>query len=108
MINVVFLLLIFFLMTAQIVPPAPFELILPTANGDEDQGTAALYINADGDIAYEALRGVAALTQAVTATEDAPLRVFADATLSASALAQVLAQLSALGATEVEIVTEGG
>ena len=32
----------------------------------------------------------------------------ADATLSASALAQVLAQLSALGATEVEIVTEGG
>jgi len=108
MINVVFLLLIFFLMTAQIVPPAPFELTLPAAEADEDQGAAALYVNANGDIAYEALRGEAALTQAVVASEDAPLRLFADATLNASALARVLAQLSALGATEVEIVTEGG
>lgn len=108
MINVVFLLLIFFLMTAQIVPPAPFEMTLPSVEGDEDKGSAALYINADGIIAFKAVRGDAALAQAVASSDDTPLRVFADATLTASTLAQVLGQLAMLGATEIEIVTEGG
>ena len=108
MINVVFLLLIFFLMTAQIVPPAPFEMTLPSVDGDEDQGSDALYINADGMIAFETLRGDAALARAVASSGDIPLRVFADATLTATTIAEVLGQLTALGATEVEIVTEGG
>lgn len=109
MINVVFLLLIFFLMTAQIVPPAPFDLVLPTADGQEDQGTATLYVNADGDIAYEALRGDAALARAVAVSDDGgPLRLYADATLDGTALARILAQLAALGATGVDIVAEGG
>ena len=108
MINVVFLLLIFFLMTAQILPPAPFDLTLPNASGDEDTGQAALYISAEGEIAFDTARGDAALAQAVAATEDAPLRLHADATLPAATLAQILAQLTALGATRVEIVTEVG
>lgn len=108
MINVVFLLLIFFLMTAQIVPPAPFDLTLPNASGDEDTGQKALYISASGEIAYDTFRGEAALAQAVAATADSPLRLYADATLPAATLAKVLAQLTALGATGVEIVTEGG
>mgnify|MGYP001799861285 CR=1 FL=1 len=108
MINVVFLLLIFFLMTSQIAPPAQFEMKLPSVEGDEDQGSDALYINADGVIAFEALRGDAALTRAVASSGDTPLRVFADATLSATTLAEVLGHLTALGATAVEIVTEGG
>ena len=108
MINVVFLLLIFFLMTAQIVPPSPFDLTLPNASGDEDTGQTALYISADGEIAFHTLRGDAALAQAVIATPDTPLRLYADATLPAASLAQVLSQLTTLGATRVEIVTEGG
>lgn len=108
MINVVFLLLIFFLMTAQIVPPAPFDLTLPSASGDEDAGQTALYISADGEIAFETARGDAALSQAASLPEGTPLRLYADATLPAATLAQVLAQLTALGATRVEIVTEGG
>lgn len=108
MINVVFLLLIFFLMTAQIAPPAPFDLTLPSASGDEDAGQTALYISADGEIAFESARGDAALSQAASLPEDTPLRLYADATLPAATLAQVLTQLAALGATRVEIVTEGG
>jgi biopolymer transport protein ExbD len=108
MINVVFLLLIFFLMTAQIVPPAPFDMTLPTAEGDEDVGQMALYINANGDIAFETARGDAALAEAAALPEGKPLRLYADATLPAATLAQVLSRLAALGATQVEIVTEGG
>ena len=108
MINVVFLLLIFFLMTAQIVPPAPFDLTLPEAGGDEDQGAAELYISADGEVAFETLRGDAALALAATRANEAPLRVHADATLSAAALATILRQLAEQGATQVELVTEGG
>ena len=108
MINVVFLLLIFFLMTAQIVPPAPFDMTLPTAQGDEDGGQNALYINAVGEIAFGEARGATALSEAVTRTGDAALRIQADAALDASRLARVLSQLSALGAARIEIVTEGG
>jgi biopolymer transport protein ExbD len=107
MINVVFLLLIFFLMTAQIVPPAPFDIDLPGAAGQVDRGQSALYISAEGEIAFNALRGDAALAQAVQRAADDAVRLHADATLSAATLARVLAQLSALGATGVEIVTEG-
>lgn len=108
MINVVFLLLIFFLMTAQIVPPAPFEVDLPSATGEEDPGRNALYISADGEIAFDTARGDAALAQAAATSLETPLRVQADADLSAATLARVLAALTALGATRVEIVTEGG
>lgn len=108
MINVVFLLLIFFLMTAQIVPPAPFDLTLPNASGDEDAGQMALYINANGEIAFETARGEAALARAADLPKGTPLRLYADATLPAATLAQVLTRLAALGATQVEIVTEGG
>jgi biopolymer transport protein ExbD len=108
MINVVFLLLIFFLMTAQIVPPAPFDLNLPNASGEEDAGQTTLFISADGEIAFDTHQGDAALALAVAATADTPLRLYADAALSAQTLAKVLGQLTALGATRVEIVTEGG
>ena len=108
MINVVFLLLIFFLMTAQIVPPAPFDVTLPQATADEDAGQTALYISAGGEIAFETARGDAAIAQAVTASGDAILRLHADAALPAATLARVLGQLTAQGATRVEIVTEGG
>lgn len=108
MINVVFLLLIFFLMTAQIVPPAPFEVTLPDADGENDIGDAALFIDAGGLIAFDTARGDAALALAVSNASDTPLRIYADAALNATTLARVLAQLATLGATEVEIVTEGG
>ena len=49
-----------------------------------------------------------ALAEAVQASGSGPLRLNADATLSAATLAQVLGRLTALGATRIDIVTEGG
>lgn len=106
MINVVFLLLIFFLMTAQVVPPAPFDMDLPRATGDGDTGQSALYISAGGEIAFEDARGDAALARAARGM-DTPLRVHADAALHAATLARILGQLTALGATRIDLVTEG-
>ncbi|SHG98550.1 ExbD/TolR family protein [Marivita hallyeonensis] len=107
MINIVFLLLIFFLMTAQIAPPVPFDVSLPSAEGEEETGTSNLFISAEGLIAFDTLRGEAALAESVRVAGTDVVRLNVDASQTAATLAQVLAQLAALGATGVEIVTEG-
>ncbi len=102
MINVVFLLLIFFLMTATIAPPDPFETAPPEA---ETAGTAEpadiLFVGAGGELAFGDTRG-AAVFAAVPA--GAPLLVRADARLEADDLAGVLARLAGAGVTEVRLV----
>ena len=103
MINVVFLLLIFFLMTAQISAPAPFEIVLPRARGGDPGQAATLYLSASGDLAFLDLRGEAALRDAATHT---PLTVQADARLPAQRLAEVLARLARAGAQKLLLVTE--
>ena len=60
MINVVFLLLIFFLMSARIAPPDPFEVAPPRADGFEGgplDPAAALFLGAEGDVGFGAARG---------------------------------------------------
>ncbi|WP_201150810.1 ExbD/TolR family protein [Rhodovulum sulfidophilum] len=57
MINVVFLLLIFFLMSARLVPPAPFEAEPPRADGAEPAAGEMLHLSASGDLAFGAARG---------------------------------------------------
>lgn len=106
MINVVFLLLIFFLISAQITPPAPFEVTLPDATG----GTAAvpadtLHIDADGQLAFNASRGEAVYDAlAARATPDAALLIRADAALDAAILARLLPELAARGVSAVELL----
>lgn len=107
MINVVFLLLIFFLMSAQIAPPAPFDLTLPeSADGDRARPADTLYVDAEGRLAFNDARDEAVPDAlAARATPDAPLQIRADAGLEARALARLLPQLAARGIAEVEIVT---
>ena len=106
MINVVFLLLIFFLMTAQIAPPDPFDITLPNAAGDEAPAEKdTLYLSRNGDVAFGALRGSAALAAAAAAD---PVTLRADARADGAALARTLRTLAAAGATEVVLLTEGG
>lgn len=101
MINIVFLLLIFLLLTARIAPPAPFELTLPEAGAaPEPQGPAHLLIAADGTLALGALRGAAALA---AIPPGATLYVSADAALPAETLARLLPRLAAAG--EIRLVT---
>ena len=65
MINVVFLLLIFFLIAARLTPPEAFPVTLPdaTASGTSDNGAAAegrftLQLGADGAVAYRTTQGL--------------------------------------------------
>ncbi|THD75789.1 biopolymer transporter ExbD [Thalassobius vesicularis] len=107
MINVVFLLLIFFLMTAQIAPPEPFAVTPPeTSSADPADGGLTLYISDQGQLAFRDARDQAALTALSAAlTPDAPVQVRADARAPATALARLLPQLAALGLTQVQLIT---
>jgi biopolymer transport protein ExbD len=107
MINVVFLLLVFFLISAQITPPAPFDVTLPEGRaGDRGAPADTLYMDEGGRLAFNAARGEAVLDAlAARATPDAPLQIRADARLEARALARLMPQLAARGVAKVEIVT---
>lgn len=105
MINVVLLLLIFFVMTASIGAPPPLEVDLArsgSASGSETSATA-LVVAADGTLALGAARGEAALAAAAAVT--GPLDIRADAGLPASRLAHLLSRLADLGVTQTRLVT---
>lgn len=106
MINIVFLLLIFFLLSATIAPPDPLELTLPEIDGAEVEMSGApgvLHVSASGELIYGELRGDAAL-EAVAAQQDgSPVALRADAEFDGAAFATLLARLSALGVNEIEL-----
>lgn len=102
MINVAFLLLIFFLMVAVIVPPQPFAVTPPEASGQsEAPAPETLFVNEDGDLAFGAHRGDAVFA----ALSETRIRVRADAKLDASELARILTRLREAGVTSIEIAT---
>ena len=106
MINVVFLLLIFFLMTAQIAPPEPIALTPPEAEAGERPGAErALHVGADGTLAYGDARGDAALDAVSRRDQDTPLRLRADAELPAEELAALLPRLAQAGIDRIALVT---
>jgi biopolymer transport protein ExbD len=102
MINVVFLLLVFLLLSAELTPAPPFDVTLPEAAGAAaaPEGVAVLHIAADGTIASGDLRGEAALAALPHGT---PVEIRADASLPASRLAALLPRLG--GAASVTLVT---
>lgn len=108
MINVVFLLLIFFLMSAQIVTPPPFEVTPPVAQeGGKPSDDLRLFISADGALALNHVRG-AQIWETLAETEnpqDKVLMIRADATLPAAELARVLARISGLGFEGIQLAT---
>lgn len=110
MINVVFLLLVFFLMSATLVAPGPVPARPPRASGGEAAPGAgsALHLSASGELARGDLRGEAALAAAAAeaASSGAPLRLRADREAPAAALAQAMARLGRLGAGQVALVVE--
>ncbi len=104
MINVVFLLLIFFLMSAQIAPPDPIDVTVPDSTSEAAPlDPAALYVGADGTLAYGGVTGDAAL--AALADHDGVLSLRADASLPAAKLAALLPRLAEAGVAGVELIT---
>ncbi len=122
MINVVFLLLIFFLISARMAPPEPFPVTPPQSQAQsqaEGGGDFTLYLAADGRIGYAGALGDAALA-ALAADRDrhcagqdctaAPPRLSlrADAAVAAQAVAALLPRLGHLGFGRVELVAGQG
>ena len=100
MINVAFLLLVFFLMVAVIAPPDPLAVALPEAEaGDAAPDEVVISVGASGELARGEVRGPSALTD--VAGRDVTLR--ADAGLEGVQLARVLAELKANGAERVTL-----
>lgn len=107
MINVVFLLLIFFLMTASIGTPPPFDLALPEGAGEaQADAPDTLFVSADGTLAFGVGRGPEALAAiAGIAGSGRSLDIRADRDLPADVLARLLPRLAALGLSDVRLVT---
>ena len=106
MINIVFLLLVFFLMTATIAPPDPLAVRPPVARAaaSGDASAPTLHVGADGALAFEGVRGDAVLAALSGLPEGSVLRVHADAGLDGAAFARLLARLGAAGLGEVAVV----
>ena len=105
MINVVFLLLIFFLMSAQITTPPPVDITPPGSTAEADlEARDVLFLAADGALYFGGFTGDAALS-AVRSAGLERVRIAADKDVEAQRLAQVLAGLRGSGLTEIDLVT---
>lgn len=105
MINVVFLMLIFFLMSAQIAPPPPVEINAPLSQFEVDPtGELDLFVTAQGVVFFGEVTGSEAMARlAQSGTETVKLHT--DAEFPAQELAKLLSKLADLGVTTVELVT---
>ena len=105
MINVVFLLLIFFMMTARITQPAPFDVTPPKTQGEQEpQDAATLYVAADGRLGLDGQSGDAVWDTLVLLPDGAPLTLRADAALPARDLSRLLTRLADAGITAIDLV----
>ena len=113
LINIVFLLLIFFLLAGTLAPRPPFELepvaAVQDPNVDVPQG--ALFISASGAMYYEGrvvtpdeLRGTVQLARSGAADE--PLEILMDRRLKGEKLFPVIETLGRAGITKIRLLTE--
>ncbi len=106
MINVVFLLLIFFLMTAQISPPEPFEVNPPESSAKAPaDGDRILYVSAEGELAYGDLRGESVFEGFGEFGENEALMIRADKDVEAGQIAALLPKLATYGVHRVKLVS---
>jgi biopolymer transport protein ExbD len=111
LINVVFLMLVFFMVAGSIAPPLKQDLSL--IRTEDLAGRAppdALVVEADGALSHrgEAVASAAAHARSLTGEARAAIRVVPDRDLAARELVRVAAELRGAGAERVLIVTERG
>ncbi|GGA57510.1 hypothetical protein GCM10011499_29620 [Pelagibacterium lentulum] len=108
MINVVFLMLIFFLVAGTIAPPVdPNVALAATQKAPQSPPLAALLLDAEGQASWHGTPiTLDAFVQNHAPREDEPLRLGADRDLPADMLIDVLGQLRALGIADIVLVTE--
>ncbi|MEM9047188.1 MAG: biopolymer transporter ExbD [Pseudomonadota bacterium] len=104
MINVVFLLLIFFLMSATIAPPDAFAVQPPEAESEAPAETLpVLLLSAEGVIGYRDLRGDAALEAAL---DDAVTQIRGDGAADAQQVARLIKRLRSASAAPIVLITQ--
>lgn len=111
MINLVFLLLIFFLISAVIAPRPPVPVEPPRAERPRPLAPDSLRagIDADGRLAFGPVRGptaLAAIAEEVRGAPEVTVALHADRRAPAAAVAGALGDLAEIGVGEVWMVTE--
>ncbi|HLQ85079.1 MAG TPA: biopolymer transporter ExbD [Salinisphaeraceae bacterium] len=111
LINVVFLLLIFFVVAGVIARQAPFDIILPQTMRTETRSVPAeqiLAIAADGRLAFAGEPIASAELDDILATwpEGEALQIQADSDLPARQLNPLLERLRRAGIVEVRLLTQ--
>ena len=113
MIDVVFFLIVFFMIASLFAEPEPFPVARPSAGADQEAaGEAALYVSAEGVVAMRDGDGVAegdaAVAALVTRCADGncgPVLIHADAAAPAAVVAGLLPRLAAAGLADLRLVT---
>lgn len=112
MIDVVFFLIVFFMMVSRFAEPEPFPLERPLSAAEADvAGEVALYISVDGEPAARGETGVLRGDEAIVAlvarcaVPCGPVLIHADAAAPASAVAGLLPKLAAAGLADLRLVT---
>lgn len=109
MINVVFLLLVFFLLTAQIAPPEPFALSPPDGTSETPaQNRGVLYVSAQGDLAYDDARGEDAWALIAARSAAESLEIRSDGRTDAAFVAALLKRLRETSDVSTQLVVSGG
>ncbi len=116
LINVVFLLLVFFMLTGTLAPPSPLEVELPRAEGpfldtEPDPDTPVLTLSASGVLALagDPLTGPAlSRRDLVEALGAGAVALRADARTPARILLPLLDDLEQAGVAQIDLVIERG
>ena len=105
LINVVFLMLIFFLIAGTVAPPLDPDLeLVDTAELEGREPPDALVLQKDGTLSF---RGASTDPETYMASRDAgPVRIVPDRNASGPRLIEVTGALRRLGASSVFLVTE--
>ncbi|GMG84173.1 hypothetical protein LNKW23_33870 [Paralimibaculum aggregatum] len=111
LINIVFLLLVFFMVAGRLAPGDPFEVEAPrSAAAARPGGERTLLVGAEGQLALDGRRLtrpalIAEIAGRAAAEAAAPLRIRADRRADAAAVVALMAELRAAGATRIGLLT---
>jgi len=114
LINVIFLLLIFIILSGVIASPDPFQLIPPQARAGEEfaetGSDATIYVSTDGNLLFRDVSDEVAVidlvTKLVSSGDVEVLTVRADASVSAARIVKLVEELRSTGIVGVQLQTE--
>jgi len=112
MLDCVFILLIFFIVTTTFVDERGLEVERPTpsAGGDSPKPTIAIVVDKAGNVIHEgrkvAVSAVGAIVQRAIAREDIPVVISAEREAPAGVVVQVMGEARAAGASKVNLASK--